>query len=182
MESLACKIRERQTKIYIFLAVVFFLLGINVCPEDTPPDLPSVLYLSYTVLHLQDLCAEKFESMWRLWLVPVHFLIMYILSQMVMFMVWYPFWHMVEVVIIWIFQTETAMKLFVKDPNLYYSLRNNIAYVIQVSSVIFITFPALKEHYLPSELTNKEIDDLTADYSRKRKAAGNSKRKQRRAQ
>lgn len=181
MENLACKIRELQTTLFIIFAVVIYLLGFNLRPKDNPPDLPSVLYLSYNVLHLQKLQSEKFESAWRLWLIPVYFLIMYVLAEIGMFMMWYPFWHMLEVVIIWIFQTEVAMKLLEKAPNLYYSLRNNIAYVIEVSSVLFITFPALKEYYLPCDLTFNEIADLTSSYSYKRKAARNPKRRRRRA-
>lgn len=182
MEISVCKIQELQTTLFMLFAVVFYILGFNLRPKDSPPDLASVLYLSYIVLHLQKLRFETFEAICYLWLLPVNFLILYILSQLGMFMMWYPFWHMVEMIIIWIFHTEPAMQLFVTAPNLYYSLRNNIAYVIQVSSVIFITFPALKEYYFPRELTYKEIADITARYNYKRKVTGNAKQRRRRAQ
>lgn len=161
MDILAYKLQETQTTIAIFFCVALFMCGYNLCPIDELPDLPSVLFLSYMVLHLQSLSSERFVPNIRLLMFPIYLSIMYLLTQIAMFLMWNPFWHMQQVVINWLMDTKYALKLHNRVPRLYFFLRNDSAYIIKLVTVLHNTFSPLKEYFMPSELSYQQLADLT---------------------
>lgn len=150
MDILTQKLEETQTTIAIFFCVALYMCGYNFCPKDELPDLPSVLFLSYMVLHLQSLSSERFVPHIRLLMLPIYLSIMYFLTQAAMFLMWNPFWHMQKVIINRLMDTEFAKKLHSRSPNLYFFLRNDSAYIIKLVSVVLYTFSPLQEYFMPN--------------------------------
>lgn len=147
------------------MCATLYICGYNLLPTNNPADLPSVLFLSYMVLYLHDLNNELFEPDEHLLIFPIYILIMYVITQIAMYLMWNPIWHMERVVITWLMETEYALKLHSIAPNLYYFLRNHVAYIIELVSVLSITFEPLKEYFMPNELSFEQLDELTQLFS-----------------
>lgn len=164
MNNLVPKIRKLHISLSIFFCVVLHLWGYNLRSKSDPPDMPSVLFLCYIVLHLHKIRREILDPMNRLWILPFYLLVMYLLTQAAMFLIWYPFWRVISTIVNWILETESGIKIFDKAPKLYMFLRNDIPYIIEFFSVIILTFKPLKGYFCPTELNYEQLSDLTLNY------------------
>ncbi|KAH8416476.1 hypothetical protein KR222_005291, partial [Zaprionus bogoriensis] len=139
---------EMEKSISIFCSVAVFLFGYNFLPDDLPPDLPSVMFLSQVVLLLIGIRSKNILALRKFWLFPIYLAALYLSTQIVIVVMWNPLWFVVERIVDYVFDSETIMKLSGNAPSVYKFMKSCAAYTIKAIFVIILTYDSIADFFM----------------------------------